>query len=80
MQGLEFHSGDDTSATIAECFAQKLVVESCGAHDQVLKIMPALTIEPEVLRDGLGIVAKACHRLFADTRADAEVGAEVTSV
>ncbi|MBN8212222.1 MAG: diaminobutyrate--2-oxoglutarate transaminase [Xanthomonadales bacterium] len=80
MQGLEFHSGDDTSATIAECFAHKLVVESCGAYDQVLKIMPALTIEPEVLRDGIAIIAKACHRLFADSRADADIGAVAATV
>jgi diaminobutyrate-2-oxoglutarate transaminase len=59
MQGVEFRSEDDTAAIIRLCFEQQLVVECCGPRGEVLKIMPALTIEPDVLRKGLGIIEKA---------------------
>lgn len=72
MQGLEFRSGDDTSKLIDECFAHHIVVESCGPRGQVLKIMPALTIEPAVLRHGMGIIAQACDRMFCRQSNDAD--------
>ena len=82
MQGLEFHDGEDVSTLINECFRQQLVVECCGPRGQVLKLMPALTIEPAVLRQGLEIIADACQRLFghaahAAADADARAGAEL---
>lgn len=59
MQGLEFHSGEDTDAVIRTCFENGLVIECCGARGQVLKLMPPLTIEPEVLVRGLEIIGQA---------------------
>lgn len=67
MQGLEFHAEQDTAAVIQACFERGLVVECCGPRGQVLKLMPALTIEPEVLARALEIIAiavdlRAAHR------------------
>lgn len=59
MQGIEFRSEQDTAQIIRRCFENHLIVESCGSRGQVLKLMPALTIEPEVLRQGLGIIEQA---------------------
>lgn len=38
------------------CFDKGLVIELAGRHDSVLKLMPALTIEDEVLKEGLEII------------------------
>lgn len=38
------------------CFDKGLVIELAGRHDSVLKLMPALTIEDEVLMEGLEII------------------------
>jgi diaminobutyrate-2-oxoglutarate transaminase len=40
-----------------QAFDNGLVVERVGRNDTVMKILPPLTIEPEVLREGLTILA-----------------------
>lgn len=56
MQGIEFYDAEHTSMIIDECFNQNLIIESCGPEDQVLKLMPALTIELKTLAKGLSII------------------------
>jgi diaminobutyrate-2-oxoglutarate transaminase len=41
------------------CFAGGLIVERCGRDDEVVKIMPPLTVEAEVLDAGLAILRSA---------------------
>lgn len=41
------------------CFDKGLVIELAGRHDSVLKLMPALTIEDEVLNEGLQIIKES---------------------
>lgn len=41
------------------CFDRGLVIELAGRHDSVLKLMPALTIEDEVLMEGLNIIKES---------------------
>lgn len=41
------------------CFDKRLVIELAGRHDSVLKLMPALTIEDEVLNEGLQIIKES---------------------
>ncbi|NHC61210.1 diaminobutyrate--2-oxoglutarate transaminase [Paenalcaligenes suwonensis] len=38
------------------CFERGLVIETAGAQDEVVKVLPALTIEHEVLQQGLAIL------------------------
>jgi diaminobutyrate-2-oxoglutarate transaminase len=33
-----------------------VVIETAGAEDEVVKILPPLTIQPDILEDGLQIV------------------------
>ncbi|MEU1013746.1 diaminobutyrate--2-oxoglutarate transaminase [Streptomyces sp. NPDC005890] len=40
-------------------FAHGLIVERCGRHDEVLKVMPPLTIAPGLLDEGLGVLLDA---------------------
>ena len=51
---------DGTAKAIsAECFKRGLIVELAGRKDCVLKIMPPLTVEDEVLRKGLEIIIES---------------------
>ncbi|MPM92190.1 Diaminobutyrate--2-oxoglutarate transaminase [bioreactor metagenome] len=40
------------------CFKNKLIIETCGRNDSALKILPALTIEKDLLMEGLQIIFK----------------------
>lgn len=64
IQGLELDS-ETTSAVAREAFARGLVIETSGPHDEVLKILPPLTIQPDVLEDGLCILRDAMNAVAA---------------
>ena len=56
MQGLVC-SNPDLSARIAtQAFSNGLVIETSGANDEVIKLLPPLTIDEEQLRSGLEIL------------------------
>jgi len=46
-------------------FENGLVIELSGADDEVIKFLPALTIEEDTLREGIGIIDKAIGDLLA---------------
>jgi diaminobutyrate-2-oxoglutarate transaminase len=39
-----------------ECFKNHLIIERAGRNDEIMKIMPPLVIEEDLLREGLGIL------------------------
>lgn len=43
------------------CFARGLVIETCGREDDVLKLLPPLTISKEDLEFGLDTIVEALH-------------------
>jgi diaminobutyrate-2-oxoglutarate transaminase len=45
----------------AESFDRGLLVETSGPEGEVIKTMPALTIDPGELQKGLGILAEAAE-------------------
>jgi diaminobutyrate-2-oxoglutarate transaminase len=47
-----------------EAFANGVVIELAGAEDDVVKFLPALTIEEETLREGMAIIDKAIGDLL----------------
>lgn len=54
-----------TASRISQaCFARGLVIETCGRHDDVLKILPPLTISRLNLELGLGLIIEALHELI----------------
>ncbi len=59
--------GDRTLAgrISAEAFRRGLVIETSGAHDEVLKFLPALTIADDELVRGLGIVRESLEAVLA---------------
>jgi len=56
IHGLDFKKDDVASDVSREAFSRGLIIESCGARDSVIKILPPLTIDESVLNHGLGIL------------------------
>jgi diaminobutyrate-2-oxoglutarate transaminase len=54
--GIDFNDGKLSRAVLDKCFEKGLIIELAGRNDGVLKIMPALTIEDDLLIKGLDIV------------------------
>ncbi|MEW1952155.1 diaminobutyrate--2-oxoglutarate transaminase [Terrabacter sp. NPDC080008] len=56
MQGLDVVSGEVAAEVRRHSVDNGLLIESCGSHDQVLKVMAPLTTPDDVLADGLAIL------------------------
>ncbi|QRN95683.1 diaminobutyrate--2-oxoglutarate transaminase [Archangium violaceum] len=54
-------SGITAGQVSKHCFARGLVIETCGRQDDVLKLLPPLTISRENLELGLGVIVEALH-------------------
>ena len=59
FRGIEVRDGETASAICAACFERGLVIETSGAHDEVVKVLAPLTIKAEQLDAGLDILAEA---------------------
>ncbi|MEM9585754.1 MAG: diaminobutyrate--2-oxoglutarate transaminase [Planctomycetota bacterium] len=57
--GIDTRDGELAKAIIRRCFDHQLLVESSGADDEVIKVMPALTIDLTTLDQGLQILDSA---------------------
>jgi diaminobutyrate-2-oxoglutarate transaminase len=66
--GLELPQPGVAREASQESFERGLVIETAGAQDQVLKFLPALTIEEELLHEGLAIVDEALGALMTKRR------------
>lgn len=74
IQGLVTQPGDDTASRIAKvAFEEGLVIETSGAHDEVLKVLPALTIPDEELKKGLEIIERSVAKVLAEKGVSAHV-------
>jgi len=62
IQGLALDS--DTTADICrEAFKRGVVIETAGAQDEVVKILPPLTIQPDILENGLQILRNSIQKV-----------------
>lgn len=59
IYGLDIPVPEIAQAIAREAFNQGLIIELCGAKDNVLKFLPPLVIEDEVLKAGLGIMEQS---------------------
>ena len=65
IQGIDFAAVGDVCGKVQRaCFAGGLIIERCGPQDCVLKLMPALTITPEELTEGLEIIEKSMKQVL----------------
>lgn len=63
IQGLVFKKPDDAAKLCREAFHRGVIMETSGPRDEVAKLMPPLTIEPDLLREGLTRLEAALEAL-----------------
>ncbi|SEI21485.1 diaminobutyrate aminotransferase apoenzyme [Rhizobium tibeticum] len=61
MLGLDCGTGELAGKIVRNAFEGGLVVERCGADDQVIKLLPPLTIDEQTLQRGLDILEKSVN-------------------
>jgi len=66
--GLELPQPGVAGEASREAFQRGLLIETAGANDQVLKFLPSLLIEEELLREGLDIVDQSLATLVEKRR------------
>lgn len=64
-RGLQMPSGEIAGAIAARAFEEGLLVETSGPDDEVVKLLPALTIPEELLEKGLDIIEAAVDEALA---------------
>ncbi|MFF8808228.1 diaminobutyrate--2-oxoglutarate transaminase [Streptomyces omiyaensis] len=57
--GLEFEDGERARAVCRRAFELGLLVETSGPRDEVVKLLPPLTVTDDELDEGLGILSRA---------------------
>ncbi|MBD3678590.1 MAG: diaminobutyrate--2-oxoglutarate transaminase [Rhodobacteraceae bacterium] len=72
MQGVDVGSGDLAGEICAEAFRQGLIIETSGAHDEVVKVLAPLTIPMEQFKAGLATLEQAAETCAAPTKIAAE--------
>ncbi|SJM52667.1 diaminobutyrate--2-oxoglutarate transaminase [Gulosibacter sp. 10] len=66
LQGLVSEQDPELGGAIARAaFQEGLVIETSGAHDEVVKVMPALVGDEETLREGLDRLGRAVDAALA---------------
>ena len=65
IQGIAFRDSAIASQVARAAFAQGVVVETAGPQDEVLKLLPPLTISAQALAQGLDIVDQALQDVMA---------------
>ncbi len=78
--GLDVKHGSLARKIIDQAFESGLLMEGAGSEDQVLKIMPALTISLELLRDGLAMFTAAVDKQLAQVASDPSSATPVNPV
>ena len=63
IQGIKFADPALAAQVSAACFERGLIVETAGIDDQVLKLLPSLTIEESELKLGLDIIEDSVRAL-----------------
>lgn len=73
MRGVNTGSGELASAVTAACFDAGLIIETSGAHDEVIKVLAPLIIDDATLATGLDILeTKIRQAMVADYAVAAE--------
>ena len=62
--GVEFKSAELANKISKNAFKSGLIIESCGAEDNILKFLPPLNIDIEQLNHGLNIFEKSIQEVL----------------
>ncbi|MEZ6114934.1 MAG: diaminobutyrate--2-oxoglutarate transaminase, partial [Pirellulaceae bacterium] len=66
IQGIEFTNSETATEVARAAFDRGLIIETAGAQDEVLKILPSLTISDEALQQGLNIIGESLAAVLGD--------------
>jgi diaminobutyrate-2-oxoglutarate transaminase len=66
--GIEFPDEDFASQVSREAFSNGVVIETAGAQSHVLKFFPALTIEEDLLQEGISLVERSIANLLVEKK------------
>jgi diaminobutyrate-2-oxoglutarate transaminase len=72
MQGVDVGDGALASAICARAFEKGLIIETSGAHDEVVKVLAALTTPEATLKKGLDILEAAAREVTQTQKLAAE--------
>jgi diaminobutyrate-2-oxoglutarate transaminase len=72
MRGIDVGSGALASEICKACFAEGLIIETSGAHDEVVKVLAPLNIDLELFTRGLDILEQAVAERMETTSIAAE--------
>jgi len=65
MRGLDVKSGDLAERITGAAFERGLILETSGAHDEVVKVLAPLVIEDDVFAHGLDILETCVRQVLA---------------
>lgn len=65
MRGIHVGTGEMASAITTACFNRGLVIETSGAHDEVVKVLAPLVIDDALLSAGLDILEHSIRETLA---------------
>ncbi len=72
MRGIDVGSGERAEAICAACFQKGLIIETSGAHDEVVKVLAPLTTPDALMTKGLNILEAAVRETDRAQQAAAE--------
>jgi diaminobutyrate-2-oxoglutarate transaminase len=72
--GLEIPRTGFAGELSKKAFESKLLVETCGSEGQVLKLLPPLIIEEDLLKRGLDILSQSVEALWQEKQASLKGG------
>lgn len=61
MLGLDCGAGRRAEKIVRQAFEEGLLVERCGAENQVIKLLPPLNIDGQTLQRGIDILERSVH-------------------
>jgi diaminobutyrate-2-oxoglutarate transaminase len=67
MRGIDVGSGETAAAITEACFAEGLIIETSGAHDEIVKVLAPLVIDDDLLSAGLDILERSLAAELAPT-------------
>ncbi len=76
MQGIEFFSPVLAASVVKNAVGRNLLLEACGPNDEVIKIMPPLTIEVDLLREALDRLEGSIAEVAGGTHREVRLAAE----
>jgi diaminobutyrate-2-oxoglutarate transaminase len=65
MRGIEMTDPALAQQIKEEAFKHRVLIETCGPTDSVVKLMPPLTIDAETLNEGMDVLARAFNHALA---------------